>query len=60
MKLHNILKGFKGSQNGHDHHEFVAGTVAPLSKDLAAIVVKEGWAEPHEPDTLAGGPHPAA
>lgn len=47
MKPHNILKTFKGTQDGlHDCHEFVAGTVAPLSKGLAAIVVKEGWAEP--------------
>jgi hypothetical protein len=47
MKPHRILKSFKGSQNGHDHHEFVPGpNPVLLSKDLAAIVVKEGWAEP--------------
>ena len=46
MKPHTILKTFKGSQTGHDHHEFVAGTVADLSRDLAAIAVKQGWAEP--------------
>jgi hypothetical protein len=58
MKPHRILKTFKGSQNGHDHHEFMAGTTRDLSRDLAAIVVKEGWAEPHTPDVLTGGPHP--
>ncbi len=46
MKPHRILKSFKGSQTGHDHHEFTAGTEAHLSHDLAAIVVKAGWAEP--------------
>lgn len=58
MKPHRILKSFKGTQDGlHDHEEFVAGTVAHLSKGLAAIVTKEGWAEPHEiqPRTLAEG-----
>jgi hypothetical protein len=41
-----IKKSFKGSQNGHDHHWFEAGTTTHLSDDLAAIVVKQGWAEP--------------
>jgi hypothetical protein len=49
MNPHRILKNFKGSQNGHDHHEFKEGTTVVLSKDLAAIVVKEGWAEPVTP-----------
>ena len=46
MKPHRILKTFKGTQDGlHDHEEFVAGTVAHLSKGLATIVTKEGWAD---------------
>ena len=49
MKPHRILKAFKGSQTGHDHHHFEPGdNPVPLSDDLAAIVVKEGWAEPFE------------
>jgi hypothetical protein len=56
MKPHHILKDFNGSQTGHDIHEFVKGTVADLSRDLAAIVVKEGWAEPAVlPRALAEG-----
>jgi hypothetical protein len=46
MKPHRIIKTFKGSQDGHDHHHFEEGTTAHLSDGLAAIVVKEGWAEP--------------
>jgi hypothetical protein len=46
MTPHRITKTFKGSQTGHDHDEFVAGSVRDLSRDLAAVVVKEGWAEP--------------
>lgn len=54
MKPHYIKQTFKGTQDGqHDCHEFIAGTTEPLSKGLAAIVVKEGWAElatpKHEP-----------
>jgi hypothetical protein len=48
MKPHRILKSFKGSHEGHITHLFEADTVAPLSDSLAAIVVKEGWAEPEE------------
>lgn len=48
MKPHRILKSFKGSQTGHDHHHFAEGTEADLSDDLAAVVVKAGWAEPIE------------
>src|SRR3954452_1554345 len=59
MKLHHIHKDFKGTQDGqHDYREFKAGEIAPLSPGLAAIVVREGWAEPHTPDVLSGGPHP--
>ncbi|WP_020474558.1 hypothetical protein [Zavarzinella formosa] len=47
MKPHHILTGFKGSQDGHgDGQEFVAGTTAHLSNDLARIAVGEGWAKP--------------
>ncbi|MBP3958347.1 hypothetical protein J8F10_24120 [Gemmata sp. G18] len=45
MKNYRILKSFKGSQTGHDCHEFEAGTEARLSDSLAEVVVKEGWAE---------------
>jgi hypothetical protein len=48
MKPHRIIKSFPGSQTGNDHHFFEQGTVRLLSDDLAAIVVKAGWAEPHE------------
>jgi hypothetical protein len=59
MKHHKILKSFPGTQDGqHERVEFKEGTIAPLSKGLAAIVVREGWAEPHEPEALADGPHP--
>ena len=47
MKPHRILKSFKGSNDHHNTLHFEAGTVQPLSDSLAAIVVKEGWAEPH-------------
>ncbi len=47
MKPHTILKSFNGSQTGHDFQQFQAGSVADLSRDLAAIAVKEGWAEPY-------------
>lgn len=46
MKKYRILADFKGSQDGHDHHQFKADTEAHLSDDLAAIVLREGWAEP--------------
>ncbi|WP_020474232.1 hypothetical protein [Zavarzinella formosa] len=45
MKHYRILKDFNGSQDGHDFHKFIAGATVPLSNDLAAIAVKEGWAE---------------
>ena len=48
MKPHKIIKTFSGSQTGHDHDAFIAGDVRHLSDDLAAIVVKEGWAVPHD------------
>lgn len=47
MKPHKILKSFPGSQTGNDYHHFEEGTVEPLSNDLAAIAVKEGWAKLH-------------
>jgi hypothetical protein len=47
MKPHRILKSFRGSNDHHNTLHFEAGTVQPLSDSLAAIVVKEGWAEPH-------------
>jgi len=53
MKPYRILKTFKGSQTGHDHDEFVAGTTRDLSKELAAVVVKEGWAELAEPSVTS-------
>jgi hypothetical protein len=45
MKLYNILESFNGSQNGHDHHQFVKGTSARLSDDLARIALGEKWVE---------------
>jgi hypothetical protein len=64
MTPHHITKTFKGSQTGHDHDEFVAGTVRGLSRDLAAIAVKQGWAVPVEaeipPRALADGEAPQA
>src|SRR4051794_3539468 len=46
MKPYRILKDFKGTQDGqHDCIEFKEGKVEPLSPGLAAIVVREGWAE---------------
>jgi hypothetical protein len=53
MKPHRILKGFHGSQNGHDAHYFEAGTVRDLSDSLAEIVVREGWAKPHSAEIAA-------
>lgn len=58
MKPHRILKDFKGSQTGNDGpFAFVKGNVADLSDSLAAVAVKEGWAEPAEPKAA---PVPAA
>lgn len=45
-----ILKDFKGSQDGRYAEQFTAGTEAELSDYLAAIVVPDGWAR------LAGEP----
>lgn len=59
MKPHKILKSFPGSQTGNDHHHFEAGTIASLSDDLAAIAVKEGWAEPHVEEQKAVEEAPA-
>lgn len=42
--LYDILKDFKGSQDGRFCEQFVAGTQADLSDYLAGIVVPEGWA----------------
>lgn len=47
MKPHRILKTFNGSQHGNDFNTFPEGEVHPLSDDLAAIAVKEGWAVEH-------------
>lgn len=44
--LHDILKDFKGSQDGRFSEQFTAGTQAELSDYLADIVVREGWARP--------------
>ena len=60
MKPHRILKTFKGSQTGHDHHAFVEGTTRDLSDSLAAIVVKEGWAEPSDEVHQAAKPRKSA
>ncbi|CAN5262494.1 hypothetical protein BH10PLA2_BH10PLA2_00560 [soil metagenome] len=46
MKLHRILKSFNGSQDGNHTEHFQVGTEVLLSPSLAAIVIKEGWAEP--------------
>ena len=47
MKPHRIHKSFRGSQDGINTEHFEAGTVRNLSPSLAAIVVKEGWADAH-------------
>lgn len=41
-----ILQDFKGSQDGRFTEQFRAGTQADLSDYLAAIAVREGWAQP--------------
>lgn len=46
--LYDIIKDFKGSQDGRFSDDFKAGTQAELSDYLAAIVVPEGWARPAE------------
>lgn len=47
--LHDILKDFKGSQDGRFATQFKAGTQAELSDSLAAVAVKEGWARRAKP-----------
>lgn len=44
--IHQILKNFKGSQDGRFTESFEAGTHVDLSDYLAEIVVREGWAMP--------------
>lgn len=44
--LYDILKDFKGSQDGRFAEQFTADTQAELSDYLADIVVREGWAKP--------------
>jgi hypothetical protein len=44
--LYDILKDFKGSQDGRFAEQFTAGTQDELSDYLAEIVVREGWATP--------------
>src|SRR5882757_3985651 len=48
MKPHRILKSFPGAQDGNHTETFEAGTTRHLSAALAAVVVPEGWAEPHD------------
>ena len=43
---YDILRDFKGSQDGRVTESFEAGTRRELSDYLAAIVVPEGWARP--------------
>lgn len=43
---YDIIKDFKGSQDGRFAEDFTAGTTVELSDYLAAIVVREGWAKP--------------
>jgi hypothetical protein len=59
MKPHTILKDFHGSQTGHDHHHFAAGTVADLSHDLAQVAVLHGLAKPVEEAPAAPPPEAA-
>lgn len=47
--IYDIVKDFKGSQDGRFTEQFTAGTKADLSDYLAAIVVTEGWARPAMP-----------
>ncbi len=44
-KQYRILKTFKGSQNGLDSHEFVAGEIRPISDHLASAVAGAGYIE---------------
>jgi hypothetical protein len=56
MKTYRIIKSFKGSQTGIDLQEFIAGTEANLSADLAKSAIAEGWAEPVT--EVSGATHP--
>lgn len=66
--LHDILKDFKGSQDGRFTEPFVAGTQRELSDYLAGIVVPEGWARPVDAKpaqidnkaVVSSGDHPPA
>lgn len=58
--LYDIIKDFKGSQDGRFSEDFKAGTQAELSDYLAGIVVPEGWASPaDESKPAAAGAKPA-
>jgi hypothetical protein len=60
---YDILKDFKGSQDGRRTESFMAGSQAELSDYLAGIVVPEGWARQvgESPETTAmnGAPETA-
>ena len=60
MTPHTILEDFHGSQTGHDHHHFKAGTVADLSRDLAEVAVRHGLAEPVNEAPVSKTPEPTA
>lgn len=49
--MYQIIKDFKGSQDGSTTDAFYAGTLRELSDSLAAVVVAQGWAKLPEPDT---------
>ena len=44
--MHTILKDFRGSPDGSQVIDYVAGTVVELAPSLAVVAVKEGWAAP--------------
>jgi hypothetical protein len=44
--LYEVLKTFKGSQDGRFAETFEEGTQVRLSEYLADIAVREGWAKP--------------
>lgn len=50
MNPYRILVTFNGSQTGLDCHEFVAGTTAMLSDDLAAVALWSRWVEAELPE----------
>lgn len=53
-----ILKTFMGSQDGRFAEEFIAGTDRELSRSLATVALKEGWAV--EAGPAADGAAPVA